>query len=523
MPTRPARAWLHAGGAILALALFVQAAPLQAQAPAGRAPGQELVPFEVLFLQGNLARSRGDIATADRMFQAAARSRHATPTAYIYWARMHRERGDLNRAATILQLGSRRFPEDAPIALEQAYLALAAEDWAAVSTALTRVGEQAANNPFAAYLHGQLARQRGDLETARRQFEQAAAQRHVHQLESLHALAEVGMALGNRPLAATTLRRAIELTRSPEDRNALEARIDELERSSNRVAFSLRGMGGIHGDSNVNLAPRLFPDSQLAAVRAAVGLSPRLAINGTHLDGGVRLLGHQSLHWGETGVEDYNAGLLSAEGTVRWRRAGHRLGMSLGYDSTFLPMRDPGMRHFSERIHGGPLWRWQGERWGWRTRLLGERSLYYADNRSGPDDRRSAGIDWIAQFGPDLRLDGRNRINLDLGLGTWDAHGDNYDVLGWNAGLRYAWTGEQWAASAGTRYENRHYPNHRESREDRILAADLGGQRLFPGGQALGMVLAWERNAAAGAGGWGWERVIAGLSWQGRLWPWGPM
>lgn len=492
-----------------------------AQQALGMTGGAELVPFEVLFLQGNLARAKGDVALADRMFMAASRSRDATPTAFVYWARMHRERGDLNRARDVVALGIRRFPDDAGLRLEQGWLALTGEEWETLRGILGGLGEEAAALPFAAYLRGRLAVHDGRREDALADLGAAAAGAHPLQAESLEALADLQADGGKRKDAVVSLRRALELSRSDEQRARLEGRLAGLEQSAGGSWYTLRTMIGIHGDSNVNLAPQLFPESELAGGRLTVGVFQRLSPGGKTADAGVRLTGLQTLHVGDAALADFNSTLLGAEAFGRLDRGSHRLSAQFGYDSVFLFFRPAPDQHFSERVHGGPAWQWAADDWRSRTALTIERSIYYAGNTSGIDDRRSALVDLRLDLGIERKL-GEHGLALDAAALRYDARGDNYDAIGWLAGLRHGWDRGDWGTHVSAGYEDRLYNNHRAGRRDHLVSVGLGAQWRYDKASTLGLVAAVEQNLAAGPDLYDYRRIIGGLVWQGRWVPWQP-
>jgi tetratricopeptide (TPR) repeat protein len=495
------------------------AQPADAQQALGTGAGRELVPFEVLFMQANLARAKGDVVLADRMFGAAARSRYATPTAYVYWARMHRERGDLNRANTIVNLGLARFDADAALLLERGWLALSGEDWPTLRAALAELPESGSALPFAAYLRGRLAQQDGRLDDALAELRTAAGAAHPLQTESLEALAELQAARGDRKSAAQSLRQALELSRSHEQRARIEGRLSNLAQSGGSGWYGLRTMVGLHGDSNVNLAPQLFPDSELTGGRLSVGVFQRLSPGGKKADAGVRLTGFQTLHVGDAALADFNSTLLSAEAFGRLDVDRHRLGLTFGYDSVFLFFRPADEQHFSERIHGGPTWLFGLPGGRVYAGLLAERSLYYAGNTAGIDDRRSNSIDVRLDGGGEAKLADEHKLGLDVSVGRQDARGDNYDALTWSAQLRHAWERDVWGTHVGTGYEDRLYNNHRAGRRDHLATATAGAQWRYAGTASLGVVVSFEQNLAAGPDLYDYRRLIGGVVWQTRWLP----
>lgn len=520
-------AWCKGIGALVRLGLLLAVLGgiwtdrAQAQQALGTTGGAELVPFEVLFLQANLARAKGDVAMADRMFSAASRSRYATPTAFVYWARLHRERGNLKRARDIVVLGTGRFPEDTGLRLEQGWLALTSGDWETLRGILGNLSEEAAGLPFAAHLRGRLAVHDGRREEARAAFGMAAAGAHPLQAESFEALAELQADGGQREDAVGSLRRALELSRSDDQRVRLEVRLADLEQSAGGGWYTLRTMFGVHGDSNVNLAPQLFPESALAGGRLTIGVFQRLSSGTKAADAGIRLTGLQTLHVGDAALADYNSTLLGAEAFGRLDRRSHRLSAQFGYDSVFLFFRPAPDSHFSERVYGGPAWQWIGDDWRSRTALTIERSIYYAGNTSGIDDRRSALVDLRLDLGIERTL-GEHRLALDGAALRYDARGDNYDAIAWLAGLRHSWNRGQWGTHVSAGYEDRLYNNHRAGRRDHLLSLDFGAQWRYDKASTFGLVAAIEQNLASGPDLYDYRRIIGGLVWQGRLAPWQP-
>lgn len=495
------------------------AQPANAQQALGTGTSRELVPFEVLFMQANLARAKGEVVLADRMFGAAVRSRYATPTAYVYWARMHRERGDLNRANTIVNLGLARFQGDAALLLERGWLALTSDDWPALRTALAELPESGSALPFAAYLRGRLAQQDGRLDDALVELRTAAGAAHPLQAESLEALADLQAGQGDRKNAAQNLRQALELSRSHEQRTRIESRLDDLAQRDGSGWYGLRTMAGLHGDSNINLAPQLFPDSELAGGRLSLGVFQRLSPGGKKADAGVRLTGFQTLHVGDAALADFNSTLLAAEAFGRLDVGRHKLGLTFGYDSIFLFFRPADDQHFSERVHGGPTWLLGLPRGRVYAGLLAERSLYYADNAAGIDDRRSNSIDIRLDTGGEAKLTDQHKVGLDVSAGRQDARGDNYDALTWSAQLRHAWERDIWATHLGVGYEDRLYNNHRAGRRDHLATATAGAQWRYAGTASLGIVLSYEQNLAAGPDLYDYRRMIGGVVWQARWLP----
>lgn len=504
---------------VFVLAAIAWASPAPAQQALGTGTTGELVPFEVLLMQANLARAKGDVPLADRMYGVAVRSRNATPTAYVYWARMHRERGDLNRADAVVDQGLDRFAGDAALLLERGWLALSAEDWDKLRTTLSGLPAAGAELPFAAYLRGRLAQHEGRRDEALAELQIAATAAHPLQAESLEALAELQVDKGRRKEAAQSLRQALELSRNSEQRARLEGRLGQLGKSDGAGWYGLRTMVGLHGDSNVNLAPLMFPDSELAGGRLSLGVFQRLSPGGRKADAGVRLIGFQTLHAGDAALADFNSTLLAAEGFGRVDLARHRLGLTFGYDSVFLFFRPTDRQHFSERVHGGPTWMLTLDRGRVYSGLTVERSLYYADNATGIDDRRSAGVDLRMDVGGEAALTDAHKLAADATAGRQDARGDNYDAVHWSAQLRHLWEQAAWGTHVGVGYEDRLYNNHRAGRRDHLVNVGTGAQWRYADTASLGVVLSLEQNLAAGPDLYDYRRIIGGVVWQTRWLP----
>src|SRR5690606_7928883 len=97
----------------------------------------------------------------------------------------------------------------------------------------------------------------------------------------------------------------------------------------------------------------------------------------------------------------------------------------------------------------------------------------------------------------DLRLDlgierklGEHGLALDAAALRYDARGDNYDAIGWLAGLRHGWDRGDWGTHVSAGYEDRLYNNHRAGRRDHLVSVGLGAQWRYDKASTLGLVAA---------------------------------
>lgn len=517
-------AFLGLGTVFFAAYAGAQTTPTAATTAAGAEAPSPDAPFEVLLLQGNLARGKRDFATADSFFRSAARKPEATPKLYIYWARTHRERGDLNYALRVVEAGLKRFPNDSALTLELGYLYSIAERWDDVAKLLAALPADAAALPFAQYLSGRVAAARNDYDAAIAAFERAAAAPHLYRAESYAELAMVQRAKGETALAVAAMQQALGLARTVEQRNEYQQRLEELQAAgSGDDRYSLLYLAGAQFDSNVNLAPELFAETSLKAFRTSHALWQRLTVySHDRVATGLTILANQTFHVGaeQKDLNEFNASTLGADWFVHIKRKNARYGITAGYNTVFLFFKpeDPdfGWR-FLERAQLTPSFAVKLGRFGLAGEVNLEHSRYGQGNTpGGVDDRRTASIDVVAQLAPYM-VHKRHRISLPLGGNRHDAKGDNFDHWGIVSGLRYEWNKSPWVVLTGLVFEADNYPNHTNGREDRLLRIDVQSRYAFHKRHTLGLLASYEENFADDTSPFAYRRFIVGASYQGAL------
>jgi len=317
-------------------------------------------PYEVLLLKGNLARGKRDFKNADHYFTLASQKPDAGDKLYVYWARTHREQGNLNRAMQILDAGIAKFATSTSLRLEKGLLLAVAERWKDLESILNTLPDSANHTAVAHLLRARLNVSRQAWPAAQKEYEKTVKINGQFQAVAFAELAEVHSRLGAQDEALSTIEQAITTARSARERVLYEQRkATYLASNNSRKLYSLRLLTGTQYDSNVNLSPILFKNSAESGIRYTATLQQQLTpINKKKAQLGIQSVFNQSAHIGSDtkALKQFNATVMSGE--LFWTqkltsKAIYRLNAE--YSSIFLLFRPSSdERHFSEQWNFTP-------------------------------------------------------------------------------------------------------------------------------------------------------------------------